>query len=88
MTEQPLFSRDEWPFTVPSESLGCFNVHPDIFYEEQPHFVTAKQICAQCPYTVECLEQALKIGDIFYGFRAGMNATQRKAAARKRPTKN
>lgn len=75
----------------------CGDENPDLFFEYKnqgsPKLVLnnkelqAKQVCARCPVTLECLEYALKTGQQ-YGIWGGKNEKELKQLRRLRSRKS
>lgn len=67
------------------DDAACTTVGDDPFYPPNgEHPTAALTICATCPVTTECLEDAIRTGDLDYGIRAGMTPLQRRRYAAKK----
>ena len=61
------------------DSALCAEVGGDFFFPEQgqPSY-QARAICAQCPVSFDCLEDALETGDVVWGIRGGLSPRARR----------
>lgn len=68
------------------DDAACTNVDPDAMFpgNDRAGIAYAKSICRMCPVVVECLLDALAIGDTQHGIRGGLTPQERRAYARKR----
>ncbi|MBT1162801.1 WhiB family transcriptional regulator [Bifidobacterium sp. SO1] len=68
------------------EKAKCLNADPDMFYpmpNDWKTIVEAKLICASCPVSAECLEQALDGGEQ-YGIWGGLDPEERRTLLRRK----
>ena len=66
------------------ERAACRGMDVEVFFPEvggQFQVKAAKQVCARCPVTAECLACALESG-LSHGVWGGLSARERKKVAR------
>lgn len=59
-------------------------VHPDEMFPDnnEARIEHARRICAPCPVRLDCLRDAIRVGDDQHGIRGGLKASERRAVAR------
>ncbi|PRX90679.1 WhiB family transcriptional regulator [Allonocardiopsis opalescens] len=67
---------DDWWDRAACAGLPTSRFYPDP--EDKRRIRAAKRICAQCPVRAECLNEALALGDIEFGIRAGLPPRERR----------
>ncbi len=61
------------------DDAACTTVEDDPFYPPNgEHPTAALTICATCPVTTDCLEDAIRTGDLEHRIRAGLTPAQRR----------
>lgn len=74
-----LFDRPAW-----MEHAACRGVGPSLWYPEVGEaFPEAKQICASCPVSSECLDYALELNE-GWGIWGGLSDRPRRRERRRR----
>jgi WhiB family transcriptional regulator, redox-sensing transcriptional regulator len=82
------------PEFILDDQPACANVDPELFFPQETeiapnkvvskyvNLATAKQICASCPLTFQCLEYALKNVEI--GIWGGTTESQRESLRKRK----
>lgn len=78
--------RTEAPVADWRSCAACHDVEPDTFFpasDRGPEVTLAKAVCAGCPVSRECLDEALR--RIPEGIAGGLTAAERQTLLRTRP---
>lgn len=59
------------------EHAACRGAAVDLFFPDEPHFRSAKEVCARCEVREECLDFALRNGEQF-GVWGGLAPQERR----------
>jgi WhiB family redox-sensing transcriptional regulator len=95
-----MWGHDDFALGTSEETRPCVGTDPELWFgpdddvepelretrsERAAREDVAKQVCGDCPFTAQCLEQELSfgIGDQ-WGVRGGMNASERRTLLRRR----
>lgn len=63
---------------------ACRGSDPELFFPIAPNgYGKAAAVCANCPVVSDCLEEALRVGDV-HGFRGGHTGAERADLVRAR----
>ena len=99
-----MLGHDDFTLATSEETRPCVGTDPELWFgpdrdvetelrethvEQAARESLAKQICADCPFTAQCLEQELWFGIAEqWGVRGGMTAEERRALLRRRRAAN
>lgn len=71
------------------KQAACIGHADEMFPDNNEHEIEhAKSICRPCPVQVDCVLDALKIGDYNYGIRGGLRPNERRNLARQMARRN
>jgi len=65
------------------KQAACADRGDEMFPDNSEHGIeAAKRICRRCPVRTECLRDAIRTDDNWYGIRAGLRPNERRAVAK------